>query len=135
MSSGWGGAWGGSQGGREFSPTASLTKLPRFTSDNAGQGGRTPDRSDPPKPPKTGDSQGPEGTPSPPESAGERPHLGSPSVATVVGGVDREKIEVRVPTQPPPLTPPVCRELLAILIELTAVEILDVSTRRGRNDC
>ena len=131
MSSGWGGAWGGSQGGREFSPSSSLAKLPRLTSENGEQGGKSPDRPNPLKPPKVGDSRGAEGPPSPPESTSERPHAASPSVTTVVGGVDSEKIEVRVPSELPSLTPLVCRELLAILVELTSVENLDVSTRQG----
>lgn len=42
--------------------------------------------------------------------------------------VSSEKIKVRLPAELPPLTPTVCRELLAILVELTADEILDSST-------
>lgn len=54
MSSDWGGAWGGGQGGREFSPTASLAKLPGVTRRDRGQGGGSQDRLNPPEPPKPG---------------------------------------------------------------------------------
>jgi hypothetical protein len=69
MSSGWGGRQGGSQGGREFSPTASLPKLPGSSSANTGQGGTYQDPRNPPKPVETRYSRGARAPPSPPRNA------------------------------------------------------------------
>lgn len=129
MASGWGGAWGGCQGGREFSPTASLANLPGFTSEDGVQGGRSRDRSNPQETPKCADSREASSAPSLPESSEKRPGTGSRRVTR--SGAGTGKITVRVPTEPLPLTPTVCRELLAILVELTAVENLDACARRG----
>lgn len=44
-------------------------------------------------------------------------------------------ITIRVPTELPALTEPVSRILLAILVELTTVEILDGPSGRKPRDC
>jgi hypothetical protein len=41
---------------------------------------------------------------------------------------------VRVPAELPSLTAPVSRILLAILVELTTVDVIEVSPQGGRND-
>lgn len=45
------------------------------------------------------------------------------------------EITIRVPTELPVLTEPVSRILLAILVELTTVEILDGPSERKPRDC
>jgi hypothetical protein len=49
--------------------------------------------------------------------------------------LDGDAITVHVPTEPLVLTRPVCRILLAILVELTEVEVLDGPRGRGSSDC
>ena len=44
-------------------------------------------------------------------------------------------ISVRIPTELPVLTGEACRVLLAILVELTEVEVLDEPPGRGPRDC
>lgn len=66
------GSQGGTQGGREFSPTASLTKLPGFTSENATQGGRLQDRINPRETVRNRVFEGVELPPSLPRRAGRR---------------------------------------------------------------
>jgi hypothetical protein len=50
----------------------------------------------------------------------------------VSDGPGKEDVTVHVPVELPSLTTPVSRTLLAILIELTAVKILDAPPDRGR---
>lgn len=59
---------GGSQGGREFSPSASLTKLPGTTSKDTVQGGKVRGARNPRKSPETGNGSTPGQAPSLPES-------------------------------------------------------------------
>ena len=49
--------------------------------------------------------------------------------------LNEDRITVHLPTELPVLTTPVSRILLAILIELTEVEVLDGPQERGGNDC
>lgn len=49
--------------------------------------------------------------------------------------LDGEGITVHVPAKLPMLTTPVSRILLAILVELTEVEVLDGPLGEGRDDC
>ena len=46
-----------------------------------------------------------------------------------------ERVTVRVPDELPPLTPATCRILLAILLELTEVEVLDGPQGGGTSGC
>jgi hypothetical protein len=46
-----------------------------------------------------------------------------------------ERVTVRVPSELPVLTPAVSRILLAILVELTEVEVLDGPPEGGDGDC
>jgi hypothetical protein len=127
MSEAWGGAQGGSQGGREFSPTAFPANLPKMTSDDATQGGKSQDRPERPKPPKTGFLRGIDPAPSLPAEPG----TGLDPVSLRVIGAEGQTVAVRVPSGLPVLDPPVCRALLAILAQLTTVEILDDPVGRG----
>jgi hypothetical protein len=47
---------------------------------------------------------------------------------------DEHSLMVRVPAELPSLTAPVSRILLAILVELTTVDVIEVSPQGGRND-
>jgi hypothetical protein len=133
MSEPWGGAQGGSQGGREFSPTASLASLPGITCDDAVQGGKLQDRSERPKPQKFRYPRGVGVPPSLPADATDGLQVRS---LRVIGEakVDGQMLAVRASSEVPSLTPPVCRVLLAILVELTTVEILDKPAGKERND-
>ena len=51
------------------------------------------------------------------------------------GESDDGNISVQVPVELPPLTQQASRILLAILVELTEVEVLDEPSGRGPRDC
>jgi hypothetical protein len=63
---------------------------------------------------------------------GDQATTASRCVTNPQWGPDREDVTVHVPVELPSLTTPVSRALLAILIELTAVEMLDAPPGRGR---
>jgi hypothetical protein len=50
------------------------------------------------------------------------------------GDADKEQVTVRVPVEAPVLNRTVSRILLAILVELTEVEVLDRPLERGGHD-
>lgn len=133
--SGQGGTQGGIQGGREFSLTATLDNLPAFTSEDGIQGGKARGAVSTRKSPETRDRSTPGGGPSLPVGAGNQATAVSRCVTNPQRGPDREDVKVHVPVGLPSLTTPVSRALLAILVELTAVQILDAPPGRGRNDC
>jgi hypothetical protein len=134
MTSGQGGPQGGGQGGREFSLTTSLANLPVLASEDGIQGGKARDAVSTQKSPETRDRSTPHGGPSLPVGAGNPATTVSRCVANPQRGPGREDVKVHVPVELPSLTTPVSRALLAILIELTAVEILDAPPGRRRND-
>lgn len=131
MTSRQGGTKGGGQGGREFSLTASLTKLPAPTSGDGAQGGKTGDTSGTRKTSTTGNGNQHGGAPSPANVAALRSITSSRSVISAASDANGEKVRVHVPREPPALTPSVCRTLLEILVELTAVEVLDRPAGKG----
>jgi hypothetical protein len=134
MTSGPGGPPGGSQGGREFSLTASLANLPGRTSKDGIQGGKARQAVNTRKSRKTWERSTPHGGPSLPVGAGNPATTVSRWVTNPQRGPGRDEVTVHVPVELPSLTTPVNRALLAILIELTAVEILDTPPDRRRND-
>jgi hypothetical protein len=130
--SGPGGPQGGVQGGREFSLTPSLANLPVLTSEDGSQGGKTWEAVSTRKSPETRERRTPHGGPSLPAGAGNQAPTVSRCVTNPQRGLGREDVTVHVPVELPSLTTPVSRALLAILIELTAVEILDAPPGRRR---
>ena len=114
-----GGPGGGGQGGREFSLPASRTQLPGLTSANDGKGGVRGVATSRSKPTDTRVSAPSGLTPSLPTAGGGRPARMSRRVR------DAEPITVHLPTHLPDLNIGASRALLAILKELTHVEILD----------
>jgi hypothetical protein len=133
--SGPGGTQGGSQGGREFSLTASLANLPVLTSEDGIQGGKAREAVSTRKSPETREKSTPHGGPSLPVGAGNHATTVSRCVTNPQRGPGKEDVEevtVHVPVELPSLTTPVSRTLLAILIELTAVKILDAPPGRRR---
>lgn len=125
-----GGGQGAGGGGREFSLPGSQAKLPALTSEDSYQGGGQGSRKRTHNPPDPGSVKSPGQAPSPSVRGRkgrleERPlHDGDHSKI----GEERpaESPVVRVPDELPVLSPLVCRALLAVLVELTEVEILDV---------
>lgn len=123
-----GGSRGGGQGGGEFSPAPSPAKLPPLNSADSARGGKSRGRVKTLEPADSGV----------PETLGPPP---SPVVAQGVKRVGRsrsvvgrgksnafsEQIVVHLPPHLPCLTVGAGRALLAILIELTNVEILDAT--------
>lgn len=97
MASGWGGARGASRQAREVSPTASLSKLPASSSDDAAQGGEHQDRLNPSEPPETGRRRAVGSPPSRPDNADSHSGQRLPPVETVADPADRGPVEVRVP--------------------------------------
>jgi hypothetical protein len=132
MTSGPGGTPGGIQGGREFSLTASLAHLPALTSKDGIQGGKARDAVSTQKSPETRERSTPHGGPSLPVGADNPATTVSRCVTNPHRGPGREDVTVHVPVELPSLTTPVSRTLLAILIELTAAEILDAPPGRRR---
>lgn len=51
------------------------------------------------------------------------------------GDAEEERVTVRLPAELPVLTRSASRILLAILVELTEVEVLDGPTEGGRRGC
>ena len=132
MTSGQGGTPGALQGGREFSLIASLANFPGLTSEDGIQGGTARGPVNAQKSPESRDRSTPHGGPSPSMDVGNQATTVSRCVPNPQRGPDREDIKVHVPIELPSLTTPVSRALLAILIELTAVEMLDAPPGRGR---
>ncbi|MCA1709961.1 MAG: hypothetical protein LC808_44430, partial [Actinobacteria bacterium] len=122
---------GGAQGGREFSLAASLGNLPALTSGDRVQGGTVRGTVNAQKSPETRDRSAPRGGPSPPMDVGNQATTVSRCVPNPHRGADREDVTVHVPVELPSLTTPVSRTLLAILIELTTVNMLNTPPGRG----
>jgi hypothetical protein len=129
--SGQGGTQGGTQGGREFSLATSLDNLPVLTSEDSVQGGVVRGTVNTRKSPETRDKSAPRGGPSLSMGVGDQATTVSRCVANPQRGADREDVTVHVPVELPSLTTPVGRILLAILVELTTVEMLNVPPGRG----
>jgi hypothetical protein len=130
--SGQGGTQGALQGGREFSLATSLDNLPFLTSEDSVQGGVVRGTVNTRKSPETRDKSTPHDGPSPSMDVCNHATTASRCVTHPQWGPDREDVKVHVPVELPSLTTPVSRALLAILIELTAVEMLDAPPGRGR---
>ncbi|GAA1195378.1 hypothetical protein GCM10009608_33500 [Pseudonocardia alaniniphila] len=114
MTSGKGGGPGAGEGGRESSRPASLVILPASARGNGVQGGAGGGETGPGDRGKNGDRG----------DGREAPSLSRDTA----GG---ESLIVRVPVGLPPLTVPVSRTLLAILVELTTIEMIEVSPHGG----
>lgn len=132
--SGQGRTQGAHQGGREFSLTISQDNLPVPTSEDRIQGGTTQGALNTWKSPETQDKNTPSGDPSQSGGAGNHTTTVSRCVTNPQQGPDREDVRVHLPVELPSLTTPVSRALLAILHELTTVEILKAPAGRGWND-
>jgi hypothetical protein len=115
MTSRQGASQAGGQGGREFSLTTSAANFPAPSRQNDGQGGTTPLTLGAGKPPVTH----------------RRTAAGKPPSLRATTDADLGEIQVDLPNTLPPLSTPVCRALLAILVELTAVEVLDGPAGEG----
>ena len=126
---------GGAQGGREFSLAASPDNLPALTSGDRVQGGTVRGTVNARKSPETRDRSGPRGGPSPSMDVGSQATTVSRCVPNPQRRADREEVTVHIPLELPSLTTPVSRILLAILIELTTVEMLNAPPGRGTSDC
>ena len=126
-----GGTQGGAQGGREFPLTASPINLPALTSDNGVQGGTARAAVKDQKSPETGDRSPPREGPSLSMGAGDQATTVSRCVTNPQRGTDRENVMVYLPVELPSLTTPVNRTLLAILVELTTVDMLNASSGGG----
>ncbi len=127
-----GGSRGGGQGGGEFSPAPSPTTLPPLNSADSARGGKSRGRA---KTLKPADSEVLEtlGLPPSPAAArgGKRAGL-SQSVVIEDGSTANDgHIVVRFPAHLPILTVGASRALLAILVDLTAVPILDTPPGGG----
>ncbi len=133
--SGQGGTQGGVQGGREFSLTASLANLPVFTSEDGIQGGKTGGAVNTRNTPENRDRSTPSGGPSLPGDADNQATTASRCVTNPQRGPKGKDVTVHVPVELPTLTTPVSRTLLAILVELTTVEIMNAPPGRGPSDC
>jgi hypothetical protein len=132
--SGQGGTQGAHQGSREFSLTASWDNLPVLTSENRIQGGTAQGGLHTRKSPETRDKNTPNDGPSPSGGAGDHDTTVSRCLTNPRHEPDREDVTVHLPIEQPSLTTPVSRTLLAILHELTTVEILNTPPGRGPND-
>lgn len=125
-----GGEQGDDRRGREFSLPGSLAKLPALTSEDSHQGGeegslqRTRNPAD--SAPTASQSEAPSLSVRGRKGRfAERPRRDDGHTKI---GEERPKDspEIRVPDELPVLSPLACRALLAVLVELTEVEILDV---------
>jgi hypothetical protein len=114
-----GGRRGGGEGGREFSLPASRVELPGLTSADDGQGGARGVAMSRSKLADAGVSTPSGSPPSLPDATGGKPGRRSQHVK------ETEPIEVHLPAHLPDLKIGASRALLAILKELTHVEILD----------
>ncbi len=132
--SGQGGTQGGAQGNREFSLSASLAILPAMSSGDGVQGGTAQGSVNARKSPQTRDRSTPRGGPSLSVDVGNQATTVSRCVTKPQRGPDREEVTVHVPVNLPLLTTPVSRALLAILVELTTVEILNTPPGGGPSD-
>lgn len=123
-----GGRQGGAQGGREFSLTPSLAKIPALSSADSVHGGGLWGRA---KAVKPADSGVPQTLGSPPSLAAAQGVKRAGRSQSVVGpggsNAFSEPIFVHLPSDRPCLTVGAGRALMAILIELTNVEILDTT--------
>ena len=133
--SGQGGTPGGAQGSREFPLPASLDNLPAFTSKNGVQGGTVRSTVNARKSPETRDRSTPHQDPSLSMGAGDQATTVSRCVTNPQRGTDRENVMVYLPVELPSLTTSVSRTLLAILVELTTVDMLNASSGGGPSDC
>jgi hypothetical protein len=122
---------GGTQGGREFSLATSLDNLPVLTREDGVQGGTVRGSVSARKSPETRDRSTPRGGPSLSMDVGHQATTLSRCVTNPQRGPDREEVTIHVPVEPPSLTTPVSRTLLAILVELATVDILNAPPRRG----
>jgi hypothetical protein len=129
--SGQGETQGGVQGGREFSLTASPVNLPASTSENNVQGGTAQATVNDQKSPETRDRSTLREGSSLSMDAGDQATAVSRWVTNPQRKPDREDVTVHLPVELPSLTTPVSRTLLAILVELTTVDMLNTPPGRG----
>lgn len=120
-----GGRQGAAQGGREFSLTDSLTYLPPLNGANGTQGGANQDAVNTGKTPETRDENTPEESPSPALEAETGSAVVSRCVTKPAQRASDDDVTVQLPAEPPTLTTSVARALVAILVELTTIEILN----------
>lgn len=132
MSDRQGGRQGDAQGGRENSLTDSLAKLPGLSRPNDVQGGKPEARGRTRKPAESRDAD----TPGPPPSLPADVNSGVevPSQRVAAGHWD-EVLIVHQPAQLPELSVGGSRALLAMLVELTAVGILDGPSEGVHDGC